>query len=68
MIDPEAEAAQLLEDDGDVQGARALVRRHLGDDAVLVVRGMAGRDAELVRLRGRPVICVRPKLTPAALR
>lgn len=69
MIDAEAEADLLLGDHrDDVPGARMVVARHLGSEAVVVLRHMRGRDAELVKLHGRHVICVRPKLPPAQLR
>jgi hypothetical protein len=69
MIDPEAEADELLGDErDDAPGARALVARHLGSDAIVVLRNMRGRDAELVKLHGRYVVCVRAKLSPSSLR
>lgn len=68
LAEQEAEARWLLRDFDAPPGARALVEHHLGHGAVLVVRGMAGREAELITLRGRPTICVRARLSPVALR
>ncbi len=70
LAEIEGEAAWLLRD-FDLRrppGARALVAHHLGEGAVLVLRGMRGRDAQLITHHGRPTICVRPGLTKGSLR
>lgn len=68
LVDVDSEAAILLEPFDRTPGARRLVAHHLGDDAIIVVHALRGRDAELITLYGRPKIAIRPKLSRESLR
>lgn len=66
-IDVECEARWLLRDFDRTPGARALVRHHLGPDAVIEVPGLR-TPAELSTVNYKPVIAVKAHLPPRALR
>jgi Zn-dependent peptidase ImmA (M78 family) len=68
VLDVEGEARFLLRDfAGEAPGARALVKHHLEDDAIVVVRLLTS-DGEKFRQDDRTRIAIRPKLSPLRLR
>lgn len=66
MLDPETEAAWLLRDADSrcPPGAQALVRHHLGRDAIIRLRGLVGADAAFTLVNGSPKIAIRRGLSP----
>ena len=70
MLDADAEAGWLLRD-FDARhppGARAVVRHHLGADAIIRVSGLIGAPAELAMVHGEFRIALRQRIGPEAER